>query len=175
MSYLGIIHNEPEEIIYNDQFSISISDLVTKHNPRSVMQLQSLLDDNGYYGRCKVHDIYSGGHRTYSCKVKVNMIWSKYSYSWPYKGRWSFNTNSVERMFQVKEVDMNMSIALNNLLNSYGIYIHDMKHTHSINRKSEKNIRELLNETGAFRLGKFVLTDRLDLQEFKENVLNIKY
>ena len=166
-------YQEPEEIIYNDKFSVGIQDLFNKHNPKSTMQIKSLLDDNGYYGRAKVQEVYTGGHRMLQCRIHINMIWSNFSYLWPYKGMYSYRDNIIYRMYQLKPVDIYMDTALDNLYNNYGRSIQDYS-SKLIPKRSEMSIMSLLSETKAMTMDGFMLQNKTDIQEYKENVLNIK-
>jgi len=172
--YRGLVHKEYEEIVYNDEFSVSILDLVLKYKPKTTKDVQSLLDGNGYYGRAKAFDVYSGGFRTDTCRVKVNMIWSRYSYTWPFKGRWSFKTNSIERISRINAIDISMGIALDNLFRWYGTTIHCRDYSDRISKKRERDILEFLQDTKVIGPDGFMIDTKIDLQEFKENVIGIK-
>jgi len=173
VKYVGFEYIEPEEIVYDDSFKVSIQSLISKYRPKSVSELQKALNDNGYYGRSRVFESYKDGFRTHECKVKVGMIWSNYSYTWPFLGVYSFKSETVERMKKLKPIDICMSDTLDNLYDSYGYSIREKGYARSISKKSEMSIRSFLDDTHVLSEEGFKLVTKLDLLEFKKNVVGL--
>lgn len=171
--YMGLEYREPEEVVYDDKFSISIIDLIHKHKPETPRELKYLLNTNGYYGRYNMLEIYRGGHSTKEIKIVVEMVWSKYKYTWPYKGTYSFMSAQVLRMRELRPLDVNMGEALDNLLASYGRSV-NRRGFREMSQRSEMNIRLLLEETKVLTSEGFHLNNKTDIKEYKYNVLGLK-
>ena len=88
-------HQETEEIIYDDQYRISIPELIFNNRIDSKEDLQRLLDDNGYYGRATVHVKREFGHPTNLLYVKVLLVNSNYRYKWPLNSYYCTRTGKV--------------------------------------------------------------------------------
>jgi len=166
-------YTEPEQIIYNDQYKLSLYSIVSKYRPTSSKQMQELLDSNGYYARAKVREVYSDGHRMFQFRIRVSMIWSNYTYHWPFKGVYSYRNHMVERLYNVKPVDIYTEDILDNLFDSYGYSIQNHTRGKLVPKRSEMNVKELLTETRVMGADGFLIKTLSDLKEYKENVIGI--
>jgi hypothetical protein len=171
--YRGFEYTEPEEIVYDDGFKVSIIDLVYKHKPQNITEFSKMLDNGGYYGRYVVDPIYRSGARTMEINVVVSMIWSPYKYSWPYKGTFSFLTGQIKRAKELKPIDIHIEQALYNLLHNYGSSVQPSRGVR-IPKRSEININLLLEDTKVLTSEGFHISNKTDLKEFKHNVLGFK-
>jgi len=171
--YRGLDYKEPEEIIYDDSFKVSIIDLVYKRKPQTVPEFRKMLDEGGYYGRYRLLEVYRGGHKTREIKLVVSLIWSPYSYVWPYKGTFSFMSGDIHRTRDIRALDSHIEEALENLFDNYGVSVQPKRGT-KIPKKSEININLLLEETKVLTSEGFHISNKTDLKEFKHNVLGLK-
>ena len=170
--YVGFEYIEPNEIINNDRFSMSIMEIILKYRPSNKEELKKLLDANGYFGRHKIFEINKNGQNVKEIRVLVEMIWSKYSYTWPWKGTFSFETLSIIRTSSIK-TDILLSDALDNFYDSHGYSIRQEGYARQISRAAEIKIRNIINEVNLLQFNEFVIANKIDLKELKKNVFEI--
>jgi len=80
------MNDNPDEFLKDDRYKVSINELL--FNPKckgTVSSIQTILDDNGYYGRYRIETIKSAKFGTdLLIKVHIYLVDSCYTYTWPY-------------------------------------------------------------------------------------------
>lgn len=163
-----------EEIVHNDQYSKSLYELLV-NNPKagSILDIQHIINNNGYYGRALVYKIYENQAPTNNIRILVELIWSGMKYRWPHEGVYNLNTRKIIRTKPKDDVDFlddvvegarlcyNNMCAAPNLLTMYS----------GMNRNRAQDVIERLEELRLVRANNFWVVDDLELEESIANLI----
>lgn len=91
--------DEGEEIVYDDEYNTPLSKLLlTGGSGITREKVGHILDENGYYGRYKIHKAYKHGCLPLNnIRIKVDLIWSQTSYIWPYQGTYCLDFMRIDK------------------------------------------------------------------------------
>lgn len=169
-----LVYKEPEEVVYDDSYRMSIPDLFKKHKPRTMPQMQAILNENGYMGRSKVRRLYKDScYPLNDYLIEVELIWGKVKYNWPCGGTYSLDFYRVDRGKRDVALPANASAIVE------AMYKYFTVGSHSINRKLGIPIADVelvvshLEEVGIIRGGDLKIVHDLELKEVIGNLLTL--
>jgi hypothetical protein len=96
----GVIDDENK----NDEFKISINNLVLLNRPGSVIKMSELLDDNGYFGRYKIHRRLTKVNGDTIITVEIYLPNSTTYYTWPFKTFYNLTSKKMFKRVRLKKV-----------------------------------------------------------------------
>lgn len=164
-----------DEVVYDDSFSVDLNTLLTGGKSLSVPQVIDRLNKSGYIGRHKVTRVYKGGcYPLNQLRLTIDLIWSGISYVWPYKGVFSLDHMRVEHTEKVKPLPYCTEVVVDNMFYHMSGSPHCVTRDGSVDRrKCEEAVLEL-KEMGLIKGMDFKVVDPLELEEVKQNLLNLK-
>lgn len=165
-----------EDVVYDDSFSVDLYTLLTNSSKSlSIPQVREKLDKSGYIGRYKINKVYKGGcYPLNQIRLAIDLIWSGISYVWPYKGVLSLDHMKVEYTQKIKPLPYCTEVVVD------GMFYHMSGSPHCVTRDGSVDRRKCdeavleLKEMGLIRGMDFKIVDPLELEEVKQNLLNLK-
>jgi len=94
-------YNRPQKVLHNDDYRISIWELFFKYKPGTIDSMKKILEENGYYGRCKVMRIEDDkGKLTNKAKAEIYLPNSAFTYQWPLNNHYNLTTRQLDKKFK---------------------------------------------------------------------------
>lgn len=93
-----------DESLKSDKYSIPINTIISLYRPETVIELKSLLDDNGYYGRHKIKKKYSKIRGDSIIHIEIYLPNSIHTYNWPFKTMYNLTIGNLVRKINLKNI-----------------------------------------------------------------------
>jgi len=172
-------------MILDDVYTISINSLVFSKTPKTVKQLEDVLNSNGYYGRFRIDRQYVKNSQDIYVKVKVYLPDSCCFYSWPLFGNYNLTSKCFTK--RKKPSVLNNQFKLKKCLQFFAINKYKIntsieevadiasKYFGWATKSDYVKIMKLLIESDLIINGKFIIKSEKDIPEVFDNLLDANY
>ena len=162
-----------EDVVYNDTYQTPLKELLERGRPKSVVQMRSLLDDNGYIGRHKIRRNYlTGVYPLNTFKVQVSLIWGETSYLWPHQGEWDMDFHRIERSSKLV-LPSGITEAVGVLYKYLASDPYTLRTRAGMSLKSAEEVIATLENMRLIKDGNLKIVDDLELKEVIDNLLTM--
>jgi hypothetical protein len=181
-----------EYIPKNDQYIISLNELLITNNPKSIKDVEDLLDDNGYYGRNKVYPINiktpketSYFKKNQAIRIQIYLVDSKVHYTWPYDTYYDIANKSFgkRRKPGVIRDDFRLAKCMYFFATTGCMITGNLDKVAELgslmmgwaNKSEYKKMITFLCQADLFHNGEFRLKSHIDVYEYKNNMFDYNY
>ena len=92
-----------DDEIKSDSFSISINSIILLYKPSTIVALNKLLDNNGYFGRYKIRKKVSRRLGETIINIEVYLPNSRTSYLWPFRTLYNMTIGALVKKVRLKK------------------------------------------------------------------------
>lgn len=164
-----------------DQYKISIRDIILNNSFTGPSSLSSLLDANGYYGRHKIRNVVAKNKSLHNYVIDVYLPNSGITYNWPFKSSYDMSERRINRsrLFKYEHHSPSMSTIMHHILNTGQVFnelgwdtIWPLVQRYQFNSYIHTiRVIETLKLYGIISDNKLILKDPMDIKELYDNLL----